>query len=185
MRRPGARGQDYVIRLNTVSELFAVDSGSFLETGRIDRGMDEIFYDVLAQKRVGGVERVVIVLPAHARADDIGTRIGGSARRYCQLRAVESTRAAQVLWRQGFRSLWWGVFLFVVGVGLSYYLTEPYVTRFWDQLLGNGLFLVVAWVGLWYPLDLICFSRQPLQREARTWRAMESMAWTVQFEAGP
>jgi hypothetical protein len=46
--------------------------------------------------------------------------------------------------------------LFVVGVLLSYGFTRPEVGELSQELLGNGVFLVVAWVGLWYPFT--CFS---------------------------
>ena len=57
------------------------------------------------------------------------------------------------------RSLLSGSLLFGVGIGLSYAFTRPVMGEFANGLLGNGVFLVVAWVGLWYPLDLLFIAR--------------------------
>jgi len=54
------------------------------------------------------------------------------------------------------------------------------VPQFWQDLLGNGVFLVIGWVGLWYPLDLLFFARQPLKREARIVEAVSQMPLVVQ-----
>jgi hypothetical protein len=42
--------------------------------------------------------------------------------------------------------------------------------------LGNGVFLVIARVGLWYPLDLLFFARLPLRRETRALKVMSHIS---------
>jgi hypothetical protein len=71
------------------------------------------------------------------------------------------------------RSLPSGFVLFLVGLLLSTDFLEPDVPEFFQQVLGNGVFSVVAWVGLWYPFDLLFFARLPLRRERR---ALEDLA---------
>ena len=73
-------------------------------------------------------------------------------------------------WRQGLRSLRSGSILFVVGLLLSTGFLQPDV----------GVFLVIGWVGLWYPLDLLFFARQPLKREARIVEEISRMPLIVQ-----
>jgi hypothetical protein len=85
-----------------------------------------------------------------------------------------------VAWRQGLRSLGSGSILFLVGLLLSTGFLEPDVPQFWQDLLGNGVFLVIGWVGLWYPLDLLFFARQPLKREAQIVQAISRMPLLVQ-----
>ena len=68
-----------------------------------------------------------------------------------------------------------GLGVFVVGLLLSAGFLEPDVPEFWQNLLGNGVFLVIGWVGLWYPLDLLFFARQPLKREALIVKAISRM----------
>ena len=77
-----------------------------------------------------------------------------------------------MLWRQGLRSLRPGTVLFLVGLLFSTDFLEPDVPAFLQQVLGNGVFLVIAWVGLWYPLDLLFFARLPLNREKRALKVL-------------
>ena len=62
--------------------------------------------------------------------------------------------------------------LFPVGLLFSTDFLEPDVPEFFQQVLGNGVFLVIAWVGLWYPLDLLFFARLPLNREKKALRVL-------------
>ena len=80
-----------------------------------------------------------------------------------------------MIWRQGLRSLRPGTLLFLVGLLLSTDFLEPDVPEFFQQVLGNGVFTVIAWVGLWYPLDLLLFARFPLRRELRALKALARM----------
>jgi hypothetical protein len=70
--------------------------------------------------------------------------------------------------------------LFVVGLLLSTGLLERDVAQFWQDLLGNAVFLVIGWVGLWYPLHLLFFARQPFKREAQIVEAISRMPLLVQ-----
>jgi hypothetical protein len=101
-------------------------------------------------------------------------------RRYCEARLAQVQREIEVAWRQGLRSLGSGSILFIVGLLLSTGFLEPDVPTFWQDLLGNGVFLVIGWVGLWYPLDLLFFARQPLKREALIVKAISRMPLLVQ-----
>jgi type II secretory pathway component PulM len=50
-------------------------------------------------------------------------------------------------------------------------LTSEFTSEGWPgevrSLLGEGVFLVIAWVGLWYPLDALFFARRPLLLERK------------------
>jgi len=78
-----------------------------------------------------------------------------------------ANRQRDLIWRQGMRSLVSGSLLFGTGIALSYLFTRPMVGEFAGDLFGNGVFLVVAWVGLWYPIDVLFIAREQAKREAR------------------
>ena len=105
-------------------------------------------------------------------------------RHYCALRIRRAERQREVIWRSGVRSLWSGSLIFLAGVVLSFAFTRPGEDEFWQELLGSGVFLVVAWVGLWYPLDLLFFARQPLKREIRVLTEMLALPVVVQTHGG-
>ncbi|HEY1656199.1 MAG TPA: hypothetical protein VGF86_13925, partial [Candidatus Tumulicola sp.] len=46
-------------------------------------------------------------------------------------------------------------------------------------LLGDGFFLVIAWVGLWYPLDALVHYRRQSAREGQVLAFIASMETIV------
>jgi len=163
---------DVVVELDTVDELFAADPRGLLAgSRRIDSGMDELVERFLAQKRVSAEQRIVLDIATQCSDDQI-TQIVAAVRRYCSLRLRRATREHHLIWRQGTRSLLSGSLLFLSGIALSYFFTRPETGEFANELLGNGVFLVVAWVGLWYPLDLLFIAREQAKREMRVLATM-------------
>ncbi len=90
-----------------------------------------------------------------------------------------ANRQRDLIWRQGMRSLVSGSLLFGSGIALSYLFTRPMVGEFAGELFGNGVFLVVAWVGLWYPIDVLFIAREQAKREARVLHLMLTMPVVV------
>lgn len=160
--RPG----DVVVRLDTPEELFTVDPHRFLEgSGRLVSGIDELVERFLGKHRVSRGQRIVLELAGGDREPGLAEHLQQAIRRYCDQRIDSALRQQEVLWHQGIRSLLFGSVLFVLGVALSIDFTGPDADPFLKELLGNGVFLVIAWVGLWYPIDLLVMARQPLKRE--------------------
>lgn len=158
---------EVVVEVDNVGELFAADPRGLLAgSRRIDSGMDELVERFLAQKDVAANQRIVLDL-ADECSDDQAVEVVAAVRRYCGLRLRRATREHNLIWRQGKRSLLSGSLLFVSGIGLSYLFARPEMGEVANQLLGNGVFLVVAWVGLWYPLDLLFIAREQAKREMR------------------
>jgi hypothetical protein len=180
-RRPRRVGEDIIVALDRPAELLSVKPEAMLEReARIEPGVDEIVNELLGRSKVQRRARIVVTLPAEQIADGIAETLPTALRRYCEARLARVQRETEVVWRQGLRSLGSGSILFVVGLLLSAGFLEPDVPQFWQDLLGNGVFLVIGWVGLWYPLDLLFFARQPLKREARIVEAISQMPLVVQ-----
>jgi len=175
---------DVVIELDHVDELFSVDPRDLLSGAhRIDSGMDELVERFLAQKTVTPEQRIVLKI-ANECSDEVAANVTLAVRRYCQLRMRRAIREHNLIWRQGKRALFSGSLLFVIGVALSYAFTRPIMGDVVDGLLGNGVFLVVAWVGLWYPLDLLFIAREQAKREIRVLGKMLDVPVVVQARDG-
>ena len=158
---------DVVVEVDNVDELFSVDPRDLLSGAhRIDSGMEELVERFLAQRRVGPDQRIVLNI-AEECSEETAATVTLAVRRYCQLRMRRAIREHNLIWRQGKRSLFSGSLLFVIGIALSYAFTRPIMGDVVEGLLGNGVFLVVAWVGLWYPLDLLFIAREQAKREIR------------------
>lgn len=174
---------DVVIELDNADELFAADPRSLLAGAhRIDSGMDELVERLLAQKEVGADQRIVLDIAGEC-SDELAAKVVVAMRCYCELRLRRAEREHNLIWRQGRRSLLSGSLLFVMGIGLSYAFQRPAMGEFANNLLGNGVFLVVAWVGLWYPLDLLFIAREQSKREIRVLGKMLTLPVVVRAQA--
>jgi hypothetical protein len=170
---------DVVIELDNADELFAADPRGLLGGGRrIDSGIDELVERFLAQRTIAADQRIVLDI-ASACSDELATQLVTAVRRYCELRTRRATREHDLIWRQGMRSLLSGSLLFALGIALSYAFMKPVMGEFAHDLLGNGVFLVVAWVGLWYPLDLLFIAREQAKREIRMLGKMRTVPVVV------
>ena len=179
-RRPRRVGEDVVVALDRPAELLSVEPKAMLErNARIEPGVDEIVNELLGRSNVQRRARIVVTLPAEQITPGIAETLHAALRRYCEARLARVQRETEVVWRQGIRSLGSGSILFLVGLLLSAGFLDPDVPQFWQNLLGNGVFLVIGWVGLWYPLDLLFFARQPLKRELRIIKAISQMPLLV------
>lgn len=166
---------DVVIELDDPADLFAVDQRSLLDgAGRIDTGIDELVERLLAQKRLSRDQHIVLDIAGEC-SDEMAANLVESVRRYCALAVDRANRQHDLIWRQGMRSLVSGSLLFALGIGLSFLFTRPMVGEFATDLFGNGVFLVVAWVGLWYPLDVLFIARDQAKREAKVLGKMLTM----------
>ena len=180
-RRPRRVGEDVVVALDRPAELLSVEPKAMLERhARIEPGVDEIVNELLGRSNVQRRARIVVTLSAEQITPGIAETLHAALRRYCEARLARVQRETEVVWRQGIHSLGSGSILFLVGLLLSAGFLDPDVPQFWQNLLGNGVFLVIGWVGLWYPLDLLFFARQPLKREVRIIKAISQMPLLVQ-----
>jgi hypothetical protein len=185
-RRHPRVGEDVIVALHSPAELFSVEPEAMLKRdARIQPGADEIVDELLGRSRVQRRARIIVRLPAEQITDGVAETLHVALRRYCEARLARVQRETEMAWRQGLRSLGSGSILFVLGLLLSAGFLEPDVPAFWQNLLGNGVFLVIGWVGLWYPLDLLFFARQPLKREALIVKAIGRMPLMVQPADAP
>jgi hypothetical protein len=160
----------------------AIEGGHFMTTGRLISGMEELVLE-LTPRRVRGGVRLTLELPADAIAPTTHDDVLGAIEYYCSLRLRQTDLEVKAQQREGLGALRIGTVLFAIGVALSYLLTRNTVPDTVQAVLGNGVFLLIAWLGLWYPLDLLVFLRRPLLRRMRVLRALEKPDLNV--VAGP
>lgn len=173
-------GREVVVHLTRPEDLVTVDPAGLYDDpdARSVPGAEEIVDELLARGRPGRHDRVVVTLPPTTAGPDpaaTAAHLQTVLRRWCVRRNERGEREGAVLWRQGLNSLRPGIPLFLIGLLFSTGFLEPDVPAFLQDVLGNGVFLVIAWVGLWYPLDLFFFARLPLRREHRVLDALLAM----------
>jgi hypothetical protein len=104
--------------------------------------------------------------------------------RYCEAGIVHAQHELAAIHRDGRRTLLFGAVVLFVGLLLSEAVLRSKFPKEVRDFFGNGLFLVVAWVGLWYPLDMLVYGGQALRNERRVLRTIRDMEIRVRAEDG-
>ena len=183
-----AGGRELVVHLRRPEDLVTVDPAALLaddgDDARTVPGAKELLDEVLARRRRSRRgDRVVLTLPAGSPEDldAVTARLTAALRRWCRRGIEDDEREQDVMRRLGVASLRPGIPLFLVGLLFSTDFLAPDVPEFFQNLLGNGVFLVIAWVGLWYPLDSLFFARLPVKRRSKALDALLAMPVEVRL----
>jgi hypothetical protein len=129
-------------------------------TGRLRCGMEELLNE-LAGARPHSVGRVAIVLPRDRIGPDAQRRLTDAVGRYCRLRLRETENELRATLRDTRRALVVGMIVLVAGLALSGAVLASGLPHAIRTLFGDGLFVVMAWVGAWYPLDVFIHQTRP------------------------
>jgi hypothetical protein len=166
--RPAATrtGDSIRIELDAEEELFAAPAAVELIRGstRLRSGIDELLSE-LAGRGPRTVARVTVVLPPDAIGPDCQRRLAAAVSRYCAVRLRETENDLRATLRDTRRALLVGIAVLIVGLALSGAVLESGLPHAIRTLFGDGLFVVMAWVGAWYPLDVFIHQTRP-QRQA-------------------
>lgn len=162
------------LQLNTPSELFELPTTDLFSEYRnwltgVELAISELKAFSLRRREV--VLRVS--LPADEVTPEVGAHMARGLRRYCTGRRRYNHNEVRALRHDGFGALFVGMLLLALGLLGSDVFTRDTENELVQTFLGNGIFLVLAWVGLWYPLDTLVFAARPYQRESR---ALELLA---------
>lgn len=179
MRTRTEPARELTLELEDADELFVgrrpdVASGS----PALPPGIEQI-RDELSSRPPRTEVAAVIVLPRARFRPDLGRDISRAIERYCEMGIRRADNELRVLRREGIRALVIGLILFAVFVTISESIIESQASADIKAFFGDGLFLVVAWVGLWYPIDTLVYSLRPYRREKSVLRAMRDMEIVV------
>lgn len=161
------------LRLDALSSLFTVPEPDYFdETATVVPGVDEIFEQLWHRNIDDGVKTTIELPPADVEPG-VDERISAALTRYCAARIRSIDHQIRAYRREGTSGFLIGIVLLAVGLALSQ------ATLHSDELpdslrifFGEGLFLVAAWVGIWYPLDVLLYSPRPLRRDRVVLEAM-------------
>lgn len=172
---------EVALSLQSVDELFSVPDGSmFSSTGRIQSGVDELVQE-LTPRRLGGGVRLRLSLPPEQAGAATEVLVRAALERYCALRERQTELRLRAQTRDGLAAIPAGLVIFVLGL-IGSALLQKGVPETVQILLGDGALLVIAWVGLWYPLDMLVHYRRPIMLERRVMQAIADMEVVVVAE---
>ncbi len=176
----GEQQNDLVLRLRDIEELFiapALDplNGQFHSMS----GIDQILVK-LRPRALDQTSRLIILLPPDQLSDDLEKRCKEALRGFCadRLQAIDLEKAQ--LNRQGFKELKLGLMFLAICLLVS----SSIAARNWGpQLLSTFLiegFVIVGWIALWHPVDLLLFSRWTLVRDQRVLEHIRDLPLNIQ-----
>ena len=144
------------LRLGRAEEMFETPEWDLASSrGRFEAGIDTCISELRSNRSRGAV-RLALELPASEVGPDTTTRLRDAIGRYCEERIARNDRERRGTRRDGYHSLKIGIPIALVGLAIAVATTVANNND--DFTLPNLAGWVLAWVGLWYPLDTIAFS---------------------------
>lgn len=151
------------LRLGCVEEMFetpAWDGG--IPPQQFEPGID-VCISELRNRRPRGPVRLELELPASRVDAGTSARLRQALDRYCAQRIERNDRDRRTTRRDGYAALKIGIPVALVGLAIA--VATAVANTNDDYTLPNLAGWVLAWVGLWYPLDTILFSSMVPKRE--------------------
>jgi hypothetical protein len=166
MRNRSEPARELTLELGEADEFFA-GSEPNVAAGRpgLPPGIDQI-REELDARSLPETLATVIVLPRAQVKPDLSCDFTRAVDRYCAMGIEKAENEIKHLRREGFRTLLIGLSLFVVFVAIAEAIGHtglPSPVR--NLLAEDGLFIVVGWVGLWYPIETLLYSHRPYRQE--------------------
>ena len=176
MRNRSEPARELTLELGEADEFF-VGSQSNVAAGRppLPSGIDQIREELDAHSLPGALA-TVLVLPRTQAKPGLSAEIGRALERYCEMGIAKAENELRLLRREGIRTLLIGLALFFAFVSIAEALVHTGLPSPVKGFLGeDGLFIVVGWVGLWYPIETLLYSPRPYRREIELLRLIRRM----------
>jgi len=180
MRNQRGDVRELILELGEADELFVARAPDVASgTPPLPPGIEQI-RDALDARSLPAALATVIVLPRAKVKPGLACEITRAVERYCEIGISQAEKEIRLLRQEGVRTLFIGLSLFVVFVAIAEAVVRsrlPGAVR--DFFGSDGLFIVVGWVGLWYPIETLLYSGRPHRRELAILRAMREMRIVV------
>jgi len=159
------------LRLAHIHDMFEMTATDlFSEYRNFLTGVDFCISE-LRSRRSSKPVRLRIRLPADQLEDGLDQRVGATLRRYCDHRLRYNGRERRALRLDGATALRIGLPVTAVGLVMTVYSSHLEDEEAWALVIDH-LGWVLAWIGLWFPLDTILFYGHAYTRESRVLRLL-------------
>jgi hypothetical protein len=176
MHNQSQPARELTLEFGEADEFFA-GSESNVAAGRppLPPGIDQIREELDAHSLPGALA-TVIVLPRAQVKSGLAAEIGRAVERYCEMGIRKAENEIRMLRREGIKTLLIGLSLFIVFVSIAEALTRTGLPSPAKNVLSeDGLFIVVGWVGLWYPIETLLYSHRPYRQEIAVLQVIRRM----------
>jgi hypothetical protein len=176
MRDRSRAARELTLELKDADELFvARDPDVASGMPGLPSGIDRIRQE-LDTRPLPGSLAAVIVLPAANVTPSLAWDIGRAVESYCEMGITSAKDDIRRLRREGIQTMIIGLSLFAAFVSIAETVVRTGLPQPVKDFLGSdGLFLVVGWVGLWYPIETLIYTPRPHHREIAMLRVIRTM----------
>jgi hypothetical protein len=151
------------LKLGNLEEMFRTSQWEVMSPDcRFETGI-EFCISELRSRRARSPIRLELELAAPEPDPEAQTRLRRTISNYCEDRIGRNTRERHIARRDGYAALKVGIPVAIVGLAVA--VATAVANSNDDYTLPNLAGWVLAWVGLWYPLDTILFSSVAPKRE--------------------
>jgi hypothetical protein len=151
------------LRLGRLEDMFRTSESHVLSPhSRFEPGIDYCISE-LRSRRSRLPVRLELELPSPQLDSEARTRLRQTLHRYCEDRIGRNDRERRIARRDAYAALKLGVPVAIVGLAIAVATAVARAQE--DYTLPNLAGWVLAWVGLWYPLDALLFSSVAPKRE--------------------
>jgi len=168
--------RELTLELEDAGEMFvARDANIASGMPGLPSGIDRIRQE-LDTRPLPGSLAAVIVLPSAEVTPSLACDIRLAVERYCEMGISKAESEIRLLRQEGARTMVIGLSLFAVFVVLAETIVRTGLPEAVKDFLGSdGLFLVVGWVGLWYPIETLLYTPRPYRKEIAVLRVLREM----------
>jgi hypothetical protein len=160
------------LRLTGIHELFEMTSTDlFSEYRNFLTGVDFCISE-LRSRRSRKPVRLDIKIPGDQLEDGMEARVSSTLRRYCDHRLSYNKREGMALRLDGTTALRIGLPITAVGLVMTVWAAHMQSDDEVVRAVVDHLGWVLAWIGLWFPLDTILFYPHAYTRESRVLRML-------------
>jgi hypothetical protein len=162
------------LRLMQAHDMFEMPSTDlFSEYRNFLTGVD-ICLSELRSRRSGRPVRLEIRMPPEAIDDGVAEQLARTLRRYCNHRIHYNRRESQAQRVGGVSALRIGIPISALGLVVAALATKIEPSGGAANLVTDHLGWVLAWIGLWFPLDQFLFYPLAYGRESRVLHLLAS-----------
>ena len=153
------------LRLGRVEDMFQTPEWDAMSSHfALEPGIDYCVSELRSRRsRSRSPVRLELDLPASELDPGASTRLRQAVSRYCEDRIGRNERERRIARRDAYAALKVGIPVAIVGLAIAVATAVAQTQD--DFTLPNLAGWVLAWVGLWYPLDAILFSSVAPKRE--------------------
>ncbi|PZS38230.1 MAG: hypothetical protein DLM62_14910 [Pseudonocardiales bacterium] len=172
-RSPDRRKRQVIeLRLMQARDMFEMPSTDlFSEYRNLLTGVDFCLSELRGRAFTRPV-RLEIRLPPEMIDDGVAERLARTLRRYCDHRIRYNRREGQAQRVGGVAALRIGIPVSALGLVVAAEATRIRPTGSAGNLVTDHLGWVLAWIGLWFPLDQFLFNPLAYRRESRVLRLL-------------